>query len=799
MLFQYLKLSWRNLLKNRQFSALNILGLSSGLAIALLLILYIRDEKSYDQYHENVDRIQRLCLTLSYDGQERKVTTAPNAAGPAILENLSGVEDQVRILNHNFGDIAFINSGEKQISTQHLVWADPSILNIFDIPLISGSKTEALSAPGKVILSEDMAKTIYGDENPIGKKIKIDQNLDVEISGVYKNFPKNSSMHPEIIGSFNSIEWASKNIVWSNVSFETYLLLHENTNPKLLEQQINQLVERNVPEENRYYTIWLQSMNDLHLHSTEMQFSGAVVASKTGDASQINLLLILALIILGIAATNYMNLSTARSLAQSKEVGINKAIGAQRSHLITRYYVETFLLVCISMMLASIIIVVILPFFNQIVDKQLNFRDVFSPAIIASAAAVGGILTLLSGLYPALYLSGFQPKFLLNTSFRKQSSAGNFRKALVVTQFSASVILIVGTIVCYKQVQFIQDKNLGFNPEQVIAISTSAAEDIGQITSLREGFLAISGVQAVARAQTYPGKGGSGRSIYKPGYEDQVMPVTTNHVTPEITDVLDMHLIAGKTLPERVDKDDPYCSVILNQKAIEFLGYSPEEAIGKEAPGLFQKPAIITGVVSDFHFSSLHQPIGAYAFHNSFTEGRPYMIVKASNDNTSELLSQLETTFKKSLPQSAFVYEFVSQQIDLLYASEKRTAKVVLLFSILAILVACLGLFGLAAFTSEQRRKEIGIRKVLGASIGGLVQLLSKEFIKLVFIAILISVPLSWWLMYSWLQNYAYKIELSWWYFALAGLITLLIAIQTVSFQAIKAAISNPVKSLRSD
>jgi putative ABC transport system permease protein len=799
MITQYFKLSWRNLLKNRQFSALNILGLSSGLAIALLLILYIRDEKSFDQYHKNADKIQRVCLTLNYDGEEKKVTTAPNVIGPVAMENISGIEDQVRILNHNFGDIAFINSGEKQISTQHLVWADPSILNIFDIPLIHGTKKDVLNAPGKAILSEEMAKTIFGDEDPMGKKIKIDQFLDVEITGIYRDFPENSSMNPEIIGSFNSMEWASKELVWSNASFETYLLLKDGKDPLELEEQIQGLVERNVAEENRYYSIWLQSLNDVHLHSTEMQSSGAVVASKIGDSSQINLLLILALIILGIAATNYMNLSTARSLAQSKEVGINKAIGAHRSHLITRYYVETFLLVTISMVIAAFLIIAILPIFNQIVDKQLNIRDIFNPGILAAAAGVGSILTLLSGLYPALYLSGFQPKFLLNTSFRKQSSAGNFRKALVITQFSASVVLIVGTIVCYKQVQYIQDKNLGFNPDQVIAISTAAAEDIGQIESLREGISSIASVQEVARAQTYPGKGGSGRSIHMPGYEDRVTAITTNQVTPEITDVLDMQLIAGQTLPQRSDKDDPFCSVILNQKAIEFLGYTAEEAIGKEAPGMFNKPAIIVGVVSDFHFNSLHQPIGAYAFHNNFTEGRPYMLVKANTENTSELLSQLETTFKKSLPQSAFVYEFVSQQIDQLYASEKRTSKVVLLFSVLAILVACLGLFGLAAFTSEQRRKEIGIRKVLGASVGGLVQLLSIDFVRLVFIAILISVPLSWWLMHSWLENYAYKIELSWWYFAFAGLITLLIAIQTVSFQAIRAAISNPVKSLRTE
>ncbi len=799
MLFQYFKLSWRNLLKNRQFSLLNILGLSSGLAIALLLLLYIRDEKSFDQYHENVDRIQRICLTMNYDGNERKVTTAPNSIGPAILENLSGVKDQVRTLNHNFGDIAFINSGEKQISTRHLIWADPSILNIFDIPLLNGTKNEVLSAPGKVILSDRMAKTIFGDEDPVGKRIKIDQYLDVEITGIYADFPQNSSMNPEIIGSFNTMEWASKELVWSNASFETFLLLEQGTDSKLLEQQIEGLVARNVAQEDRYYSVWLQPMRDLHLHSTEMQFTGAVVASKTGDSRQINLLLILALIILGIAATNYMNLSTARSLAQSKEVGINKAIGAHRSHLITRYYVETFLLVGISMIIAALLIFTILPFFNQVVDKQLSIQDVLSPKIIISSLAVGGVLTLLSGLYPALYLSGFQPKFLLNTSFRKQSTAGNFRKALVITQFSASVVLIVGTIVCYKQIQFIQQKNLGFNPEQVIAISTAAAEDIGQIESLRDGFSSISSVEAIARAQTYPGKGGSGRSIHIPGYPEKVLPVTTNQVTPEIVEVLDMHIIAGQTLPQRSHKDDPFCSIILNQKAVKFLGYSPEEAIGKEAPGLFQKPAIITGVVSDFHFNSLHQPIGAYAFHNNFTEGRPYMLVKTNTSNISDLLSQLQTAFKKSLPHSAFVYEFLSQEIEQLYAGEKRTAKVVLLFSILAILVACLGLFGLAAFTSEQRRKEIGIRKVLGASIAGLVQLLSVDFIRLVFIAILISVPLSWWLMHTWLENYAYKIELSLWYFAAAGLITLLIAIQTVSFQAIRAAISNPVKSIRTE
>jgi putative ABC transport system permease protein len=797
MIKNYLKAAWRSLLKNRLFTFLNILGLASGLSIALLLMLYVKDELSFDTWNTKAKRIYRVNVTATFDGKSQQWANSPNVVGPAMKENIPDVEEQVRLLYHNYGQTAFVNSDENKFTEKKLFWADNSIFKIFDIHLEKGNPATALDRPNTIVLSETTAGKYFGRNNPLGKILKIDNKYDAEVTGVYKDLPGNSTLDANMIGSFNSIEWASKNLVWSNASYETYLLLKPGASIEKIDKQMQAILDKNVSKKDQWFSLWLQPLTKIHLDSASISNAST---TRIGDAKQVKIMTILAMVVLLIAAINYMNLSTAKSQLRFKEVSINKAVGASFMQLAGRFYLETALLILISFILAFLLVLAGLPILNNLADKSLSVSSIFSGDIMSWIAIVGMVMLLIAGSYPAFYLSSFRPKELLHTTFRKNSGAGIFRRSLVVLQFSASVILIICTIIFYKQLWFIQTKKLGYQPEQVVAINTFAAQDKQQMDALINNCRKLNGVVNVCRAQTWPGFGGSGRTLSKAGNLETGMFIRTNRVSNEFPEVLGIKLLAGTTFRSERPEGDTTVQVVLNKTAVDFLGYTPGEAISKKAYNLFGTDrAEIVGVMEDFNFESLHQPIGAYAFHNNNSEWRPYLLVKMQTHNLPATMNQLEEVFHKSLPNSAFEYTFLDQYLNTLYKAEQRTAKIVLLFASLAILIACLGLFGLAAFTAEQRTKEIGVRKVLGASVPGIATLLSKDFLKLVLISIAIASPLAWYAMHKWLQDFAYRINISWKIFAAAGIIALLIALITVSFQAIKAAIANPVKSLRTE
>ncbi|GAB3943988.1 ABC transporter permease [Spirosoma harenae] len=796
MLLNYLKIAWRGLLKNRLFTFLNLIGLATGLAVALLLILYVKDELQFDTYHRKADRIYRIGVTATFDGKSMKWANAPNAVGPALKADIPNVEQQVRLLRHNFGQTAFVSSRDRKFAEKNVYWADSSLFDVFDIPMIKGNPKTALNSPHKVVLSQETASRYFGNDNPIGKVLYVDNRDTLEVTGVYANFPGISTLDADLIGSFSSVRWA-KNLVWSNASYETYLLLTPQAQIAKVEQQMAGILAKNVPEKDRWFTLWLQPLTDVHLHSADITNAST---TRIGDFRQVKILLVLAIVILLIASINYMNLSTAKAQIRFREVGVIKTVGASMRHLVSRFYLETGLMVFLALWLAIGIVTASLPLFNQLTGKQLPFVALLSPEVPIGLLLIGLTITLIAGSYPAFYLSSFSPKYLLSTTFRNQSGAGLFRRSLVVIQFAASVILIVCTAIFYKQLQFIQAQKLGYEPTQVLAVMTAAAKDKAQIEALMNDYRSLSSVVDVCRAQAFPGDGGSGRSISKSDNPNGGMAIKTNRVGKEFIDVLGLRLLAGQTLPAVKDEKDTTVQVVLNKTAVAYLGYTPQKAIGQKAHNLFGwDRAEIIGVVDDFHFESLHTPIGAYAFHNADTESRPYLLVKTKTAHLPETMRQLESVFRKDLPDSAFEFTFLDDFLNTLYRSEQRTAQVVLVFSALAILIACLGLFGLAAFTAEQRTKEIGVRKVLGASVGSIVTLLSKDFLKLVVIAILIASPIAWYTMNQWLQDFAYKITIDWWIFALAGVLAVGVALLTVSFQSIKAALTNPVKSLRSE
>lgn len=797
MIKNYLKITWRGLVKNSLFSTLNLVGLSVGVAIFLYLFLYIKQELSFDKSHTHVDDIYRIGLTATFDEEINQWASVPNIVGPTMKEEIPEIKAYTRFLYHSFGKTAFVNSQQSKFAEKKLYWSDPGLFEIFDIPLVYGNPATALDGPNKIMLSRTTAEKYFGQENPIGKALKIDHDYDVIISGVYEDFPQTSTLDAELIGSFSTVGWASNNLYWSNASYETYFLLSPNASASIVEAKINQVLDKNLDKSQQWFRFWLQPLTDVHLYSTHISNSST---SRVGDIQQVNILIALAVGILLIACINYMNLTTAQSHKRRKEVGMNKVLGASQQHLIWRFYVEAFIMVSGAILFGIVLLLTLLPLFNSVAGKGIGYEALIDGSVLASIGLTMLVLSLVAGSYPALMLSSFSPLSLFGRRGSSSITAAMVRKGLVIIQFVASIVLIISAFVFYRQLQFVQQNNLGYSPGQVVSIYTQGAENGKQISSLRDYYKGLSFVSEVSRAQAYPGGGASGRTLSKSRDSESGLAVQSNRTTPEILTTLNIKLLAGKTFAEKTSDTDTTVQVILNKTAIDFLGYTPEEAIGKPALNLFDSDrATIVGVMEDFHYDSFHRPIGGYAFHNGNTEGQAHMLVRMKGGTLSENMATLENGFKKYIPNSAFDFLFLDDVVAKLYATEKRTATIVLFFSITAILIACLGLFGLAAFTTEQRTKEIGVRKVLGSSVLGIIGLLSVDFIKLVLIALLLASPIAWYILSGWLDNYAYHITMPWWMFAVAGLISVLVAFLTVSYQSVKAAVANPVKSLRSE
>jgi putative ABC transport system permease protein len=556
------------------------------------------------------------------------------------------------------------------------------------------------------------------------------------------------------------------------------------------------MLDNNLAKDSRWFEIILQPLMDIRLYSGDLN---ATFDRRTyGDINQVKILGALALAILLIAAINYMNLTTAQSQRRNKEVGIAKTLGATYGQLNRKFYFEASFFVFIAMILSLATFTLVLPVFNALTEKNITLSFLSQANFWLGFVSVWISLTILAGFYPALYLSSFSPKSALQKTVASGGQA-TIRKSLVVFQFSISIVLIICSIVFYKQMNFIRTKKLGYQPEQVISIMVSGAKDRDQIEAVKLAYENLSSVAAVSRSQSYPGMGTSMRNIVRKGDTGEGTALLTTRSTSETLEVLGIRLLAGKTLPATKDPKDTTVQVVLNKSAVDYLQLSPEEAIGQKVDIQgFENPAEVVGVTEDFHMTSLHQKIGAFSFHNAKTESLTYLLVKVKAADLQGTLKQLQEIFQRNIP-TAFEYSFLDQHMTSLYRSEQTLSDTVLLFAGLAIFVACLGLYALAAFTAEQKTKEIGIRKVMGASVSHLVGMLAKQFMVLVVIAFAIGIPVGYYMMFHWLESFAYRTEMSWVIFLMAGAISLIIAWFTVSFESFKAANNNPVRSLRSE
>lgn len=793
MFRNYLKIAWRSLKTNRLFSTINILGLSVGLATVLVLFLFIMNERSYDTMYANKDKIYRVLLHTT-DEDKETWANAPSVIAPELKAKIPEVAKSGRILQHGFGETAFIKVNNEVYAEEKLFWCDAAIFEMFDINIIRGTGGENLNNPNTALLSESTAKLYFGDENPIGKSFTVDNRNTFEIKGVFKDFPDNSSLNFNVVTPF-MMQNSAKHPTWDNASFETFLQFNDaNIGVTKIEGVIQNIVDTNIKKEDQWYRFSLQPLEDIHLYSAGISES---YMDGISDINQIQNLTALAILILIIACINYINLITARSQKRAMDVGVNKTLGASKSNLVKRFYIETGLITAIAMVLGIALVMITLPIFNNIAQKSLSISGLLTFEILGFLLLIWFVTTLISGSYPALYLSKFSPKDVLKPTKSAGDVTSFIRKGLVVVQFSASIILIISVILIHQQLKFMKDKNLGYNPENVIAISTAGMRGAEANSALVNAFQKLPNVTAVTRSQGFPGIGVSGRTISKPN-SDQGVNIRTNRSEHHIADVLQLKLLQGKLLPKNKVATDSLVDVVVNKKTVDLLGYSPEEAIGKKVDMLGNN-AYITGVVDDFNFESLHSPIGAYAFHNALTERKSFLLVRFQNEILTETMESFEAAFKSVATNSAFEYTFLDKNIERLYKKEQLTANIGLFFSLIAILVACLGLFALAAYMAEQRNKEIGIRKVFGASVLRIISLLSIDFMKLILISLCIGFPLALYFMNDWLRDFAYRINISWTVFLLAGVLALMVTFITVGYQAVKSAISNPVDALRTE
>ncbi|HSZ32660.1 MAG TPA: ABC transporter permease [Puia sp.] len=793
MLKNYFKIAFRNLWRHRVFSLINILGLTVGLTACFLIFLYVRFELSYDKFHSKGDRIYRIICDIKTPTETMKPGGPSWAVGPHLMGGFPEVEAAVRTTD----DELLVRKGNVKFQEKNSLWADSSFFEMFDFKLIKGNPHTALNEPLSIVFSESAVKKYFGDKDPVGQTVLLTgDGFTAKITGVMKDIPENSMIKADMIVSMNTLTRKLNpglNDQWGNYGNRTYVLLKPGTNPVFFQKQIPAFLEKmngtEMKQLNMYPTLMLEKFPEAYLHSERND-------SNSGSIKNVYIFSIVAAFILLIACFNFVNLTTARSAERAKEVGIRKVVGAGRQQLTWQFIGESVLICVIAFLLTLGIAAILLPSFNILAGKTLangifeNMR--FIGLLFLASLGIG----LLAGLYPALVLSSFKPIMVLKGRFTTGTKGILLRKGLVISQFTISIALIISTIIVFLQMQFMRSQDLGFSKDQEMVINSNG-------DPARDAFMhAVQGlpnVKSVSMSSSVPGGGNMGAysKIQNAKGDMQIANLDLYFVDFDYLKQYDMKMVAGRMF-SRDFMTDTTTAMVLNESAAKLFGYrTPQEAVGRDFNQWGRQGKII-GIVKDFHFKSLQTEIKPLSMRIE-PNGCSLISVKVSQNNLPTTISAIENKWNTLIPARPFSYFFLDEHFDEQYRSEQRFGKLFLNFSILAIIISCLGLLGLASYSTMQRTREIGIRKVLGATVSNIVNLLSKDFLKLVIVAIVIASPIAWFAMHKWLQDFAYRIPISWWVFAVAAVAAALIAVLTVSFQAIKAAVSNPVISLRSE
>ncbi len=794
MFKNYLKIAFRNLLKYKTISLINFFGLAMGMACSILILLFVRDELSFDTYHENKDRIVRAVNWNEQDGNGSARTGAP--WGPTLKEEYPEVEDFVRF--RFFGRTLIVN-GETRAYESGGLYADSSIFNIFSFELLQGDPSTALTQPNSVVITESLAEKYFGEDDPVGQNLLFDNSDQFKVTGVVRDVPRNSHFSFNYLASFVSYDFWDLT-EWRVNNFHLYLLLKEGVDPKAFEAKLPAFLDRHIAAEQRAEmetTPVLQKLTKIHLHSNLFR-----EFRPNGDIKYVYLFLIVAGFILLIACINFMNLATARAAKRAREVGMRKVIGAERAQLVRQFMGESLLLCLFSLFLAITLVELLLPYFNTLTGKTLSVNYFSDPLIITSFVGVAVLTGLISGSYPAIFLSSFRPIATLKSA-SPAGGSGRLRKILVVAQFTVSIALIASTGVIYQQMQFIQNKKLGFNKDQVLVIRAFESNVTARPEAFRSELLRLPSIKNVSTTSNLPG-GSDWGMPFMAEIDDQMQRAMSRVLVVDeaFQETMETQVTAGRWFSKDFPTDAQE-AFIVNQTAARQFGW--DDPIGKRMSrpiergpdgNWLQQEGRVVGVVEDFHFRSLHQEIQPLVIYMA-APPVSYLLARIETDNVAASLEKIEQIWKSYDSSRPFDYFFLDQVFDQLYSAEQRLGQTFTAFAFLALLIGCLGLFGLAAFAAEQRTKEIGVRKVLGATISNIILLLSREFTKLVFVAFLIGSVAAWFGMEKWLENFAYRIDVGAGILAVAGLSALLIAWLTVSVQSIRAASANPVKALK--
>lgn len=809
MFKNYLKTAWRNLWKNKAFSAINIIGLAIGLATCLMIMLFVTDELSYDEYNTKANRIYRVDADIQFGGNHFILAVAPDPLGQVLKNDFPQLEQYVRF--RGYGGF-LVKKGNENVQEDHVIYADPTLFDVFTLPMIDGNATTALTEPHTVVITESTAKKYFNKTNVVGQTLLINDKTPYKITGVIKDVPEQSHFNFDFFVSLTESEESRQNS-WLSNNFNTYIVLKPGADPKLLEAQFDKMIEKYVgpqakevmnisyddfKKSGNHVSYNLMPLKDIHLHSNK-----TAELNANGNIQYVYIFSAIAVFILLIACVNFMNLSTAHSASRAREVGVRKVLGSLKTNLIAQFLTESILLSFIALIIALLLTWIMLPYFNQLASKQIHFNPLSElwllPALIILVLIVG----LLAGSYPAFYLSAFKPIAVLKGKLAGGFKGSWLRSGLVVFQFAISIFLIVGTMVIYNQLNYIRNKEIGYNRQQVLVINN--VYPLGaQAKSFKEDLLKLSGVQnATATGYLPTGNSRNDAPLFKDASLDQKSAVSLQQwvVDDKYIPVLGMQMAKGRNFSSQFLTDSS--GVIINEVAAKLFGF--KDAVNQTVYYLGDilnkdvkpKPYHIIGIVKNFNFNSLREVVTPLALFLDERNGS--LALKINTANIPKLITQIEGKYKSYVPAQPFSYSFMDDDFNNIYKTDQRVGKISVTFSVLAILIACLGLFGLVTYAAEQRIKEIGVRKVLGASVISIIGLLSKDFLKLVVIAAFIAFPFAWWAMNSWLQSYAYRINISWWIFAIAGVAAIFIALITVSLQAIKAAVVNPVKSLRTE
>ncbi len=815
MLKNYIKIAFRNLRKQRVYAAINITGLAVGLATCIIILLYVSQELSFDKHHEKANRIFRVAIDFKFEDNSFEIATVPTQMGPTLERDFPEVEKAVRFRDRGSYLVRPAESNNNR-REEDIIYVDAGVFDMFTLPMIQGNPETALKDPNTVVITASAAERHFGSRNVVGETLILGDEDTYTVTGIIEDMPVTSHFHFDFLLSMEGLEGASEQN-WLSFNFHTYLLLREGTDPEVFEEKFKSFKKTYTEKQLRDFIgldfdqfetagnkleYYLQPLTNIHLYSDleqELEANSSILYVYIFSG--------LALFILLLACINFMNLATARSSTRAKEVGIRKTLGSLRKQLTVQFLAESLLLSFIAFFVALLLVEMTLPVFSNIAGRTISSNFLTEPFLLGTIFGIVVVTGLLAGSYPALMLSSMKPVNVLKGAFTERKSQILFRKSLIVFQFSLSIIIIVGLLVINKQLDFIQSKDLGFEKDQVLILNDAwVLGDTDRLLTFRDEMLNHTVFEDGTITGYFPVEGYviSNTVFWPEGREPSGGSTVTmeNWIADEhYIPTLRMEIIEGRNFSKELDSQNN--SVILNESAVRRLGFN--DPVGKvihtlrddsSDPDTYRSFTVV-GVVRDFHFQSLRQnitPVGLFYGGN-----KSNIAFKVSVGNASQALGLLKSAWSNYAPMQPFSYEFMNQQFNRMYRAENRIQDLMMWFSLLAALIACLGLFGLSAYSAERRRQEIGIRKVLGASIRSILSLMSKTFIQLVLISFVIAVPIAWYTINQWLQNFAYRVEIGIEIFLIAGVAALLIAIVTVSWQSIRAALMNPVNSLRSE